>query len=380
MSQTVETGAHLPRTTHAPDHRDAWPLRRAETDRNLHHLPAARMAALSSQCDEDSASSQALLPGVTVVVPVYNSEQTLEGLVSQLADVLPRCGDHYELILVNDGSRDASWQVIRRLAMRYGWVRGISMMRNFGQHNAILCGLRAASCDTIVTMDDDLQHPPAEVPKLLAKLREGHDVVYGTPHGLPHSSWRNLTSSFTKRAFALATGNHNIKAINAFRAFRTHLRQAFVDFKSPQLQIDVLLSWGTARFATTPVRQEPRKVGRSNYTFVKLFNHTLSLLTGYSTAPLRMASLVGFAFTFLGLLVLLYAVGRALIGEHVPGFPFLASLISIFSGIQLFILGILGEYVGRVFNRCSERPPYVMSETIDGCPARGGHESNSAAA
>jgi undecaprenyl-phosphate 4-deoxy-4-formamido-L-arabinose transferase len=270
--------------------------------------------------------------------------------------------------------------VIRRLATRYGWVRGISMMRNFGQHNAILCGLRAASCDTIVTMDDDLQHPPAEIPKLLSKLGEGHDVVYGTPHGLPHSSWRNLTSSFTKRAFAMATGNHNIKAINAFRAFRTHLRQAFVDFKSPQLQIDVLLSWGTARFATTPVRQEPRKVGRSNYTFVKLFNHTLSLLTGYSTAPLRMASLVGFAFTFLGLLVLLYAVGRALIGEHVPGFPFLASLISIFSGIQLFILGILGEYVGRVFNRCSERPPYVMSETIDGCPACSGNESTSAAA
>jgi hypothetical protein len=142
----------------------------------------------------------------------------------------------------------------------------------------------------------------------------------------------------------------------------------------------VLLSWGTARFATTPVRQEPRKVGRSNYTLMKLFNHTLSLLTGYSTAPLRVASLIGFAFTFLGLLVLLYAVGRALIGEHVPGFPFLASLIAIFSGIQLFILGILGEYLARVFNRCSERPPYVMSETIDGSPAKSSYESGSAAA
>jgi undecaprenyl-phosphate 4-deoxy-4-formamido-L-arabinose transferase len=106
----------------------------------------------------------------------------------------------------------------------------------------------------------------------------------------------------------------------------------------------------------------------------------LSLLTGYSTAPLRVASLIGFAFTFLGVLVLLYAVGRALIGEHVPGFPFLASLISIFSGIQLFILGILGEYLARVFNRCSERPPYVMSETIAGSPARSGRQSTSAAA
>lgn len=320
-----------------------------------------------------------LLPGVTVVVPVYNSEQTLEQLVAQLATVLPRCGEHYELILVNDGSRDASWPVVQRLATRYPWVRGINMMRNFGQHNAILCGLRTAACDTIVTMDDDLQHPPSEISKLLAKLCEGHDVVYGTPQDLPHSWWRNLMSKATKGAFALATGNHNIKAINAFRAFRTHLRQAFADFRSPQLQIDVLLSWGTAKFATTPVRQEPRKIGRSNYTFMKLFNHTLSLLTGYSTAPLRLASLVGFAFTFLGVLVLMYAVGRALIGEHVPGFPFLASLISIFSGIQLFILGILGEYLARVFNRCSERPPYVMSETVEGYPARSSETTSAAA-
>jgi undecaprenyl-phosphate 4-deoxy-4-formamido-L-arabinose transferase len=380
MSQTVEAQSHLQRTTHAPEHRDAWPLHKCDAGRVPHAVAIAGTSALADQSAENCAGDQPLLRGVTVVVPVYNSEQTLEELVSQLAEVLPGCADHYELILVNDGSRDASWQVIRRLAARYGWVRGISMMRNFGQHNAILCGLRTASCDTIVTMDDDLQHPPAEIPKLLARLHEGHDVVYGMPHGLPHSSWRNFTSSFTKGAFALATGNHNIKAINAFRAFRTHLRQAFVDFKSPQLQIDVLLSWGTARFATTPVRQEPRKVGRSNYTLTKLFNHTLSLLTGYSTAPLRVASLIGFAFTFLGLLVLLYAVGRALIGEHVPGFPFLASLISIFSGIQLFILGILGEYLARVFNRCSERPPYVMSETIDGCPARSGRQSTSAAA
>ena len=380
MSQTADAQSHVQRTTHDPNHRDAWPLGRAQTGQALHDPADSRIMPFSGQCGEDCTGGQPLLRGVTVVVPVYNSQQTLEELVSQLALALPACGEHYELILVNDGSRDASWQVIRRLAARYSWVRGISMMRNFGQHNAILCGLRAASCDTIVTMDDDLQHPPTEIPKLLAKLSEGHDVVYGMPNGLPHSSWRNFTSSFTKRAFALATGNHNIKAINAFRAFRTHLRQAFVDFKSPQLQIDVLLSWGTARFATTPVRQEPRKVGRSNYTLMKLFNHTLSLLTGYSTAPLRVASLIGFAFTFLGLLVLLYAVGRALIGEHVPGFPFLASLIAIFSGIQLFILGILGEYLARVFNRCSERPPYVMSETIDGSPAKSSYESGSAAA
>jgi glycosyltransferase involved in cell wall biosynthesis len=328
---------------------------------------APRIAHLDPAID----SSNHLLPGITVVVPVYNSQATLHALIAELARTLPTCTKHFEVVLVNDGSRDGSWAIIRELANSHSWVRGINLMRNFGQHNAILCGLRTAVCETIVTMDDDLQHPPEEIPKLLAKLDEGYDVVYGTPTDLPHSWWRNMTSRFTKHAFAVATGNHNIKAINAFRAFRTHLRSAFADFRSPQLQIDVLLSWGTSRFATTPVRQEPRKQGRSNYTFTKLFNHTLSLLTGYSTAPLRLASLIGFAFTFMGLVVLVYAVGRALIGVHVPGFPFLASLIAIFSGIQLFILGIIGEYLARVFNRSLERPPYVLSEVVEGRPARG---------
>ena len=340
------------------------------------HVAFCNATPQAHECVEQTSS---LLSGVTVVVPVYNSEQTLGDLIAALARILPSCGVHYELILVNDGSRDGSWSVIRELAAQHPWIRGINMMRNFGQHNAILCGVRAACCDTIVTMDDDLQHPPAEVPKLLSKLDEGWDVVYGTPQNLPHSPWRNLMSSFTKRAFALATGNHNIKAINAFRAFRTHLRHAFADFRCPQLQIDVLLSWGTAKFTTTPVIQEPRRVGQSNYTFLKLFNHTLSLLTGYSTAPLRLASLVGFGFTFLGLMVLLYALGRALIGEHVPGFPFLAAIISIFSGIQLFILGIIGEYLARVFNRSLERPPYVVSEVAEGIAAAGETKMSAAA-
>ncbi len=328
--------------------------------------PHASFKAVHSPNSSNShlaAPSTDLVPGLTVIVPVYNSEATLEPLVSELDRVLPTCALHYELILVDDGSQDRSWSRVLALAARYPWIRGLRQMRNYGQHNAILCGIRAARCDTIVTMDDDLQHPPAEIPKLLSRLAEGYDVVYGTPQDMPHSWWRNGLSSLTKRAFALATGNHNIRAINAFRAFRTRLRDAFADFRAPQLQIDAILSWGTSKFTATPVRQEPRRVGRSNYTVIKLFNHTLSLLTGYSTAPLRLASLIGFAFTVLGMFVLLYAIGRALIGEHVPGFPFLAAIIAIFSGIQLFILGIIGEYLARVFHRSLERPSYVVAES-----------------
>jgi len=287
-------------------------------------------------------SSEELIPGISICVPVYRSRNTLVPLVEEIARVMPSICDCFEVLLVEDGCPDNSWEIIEQLSARYPWVRGIRMLRNYGQHNALLCAIRAARCETIVTMDDDLQHPPGEIPKLIAKLNEGHDVVYGTPQDMSHSWWRNVTSRLTKSAFALATGNKNIKDINAFRAIRTKLRLAFADFRSPQLQIDVLLSWGTRKFTTTTVRHESRKIGASNYTLTKLFNHTMLLLTGYSTAPLRLASFVGFMFTIFGGLILCYAVGRFLYGGSIPGFPFLAATISIFSGIQLFILGIIG--------------------------------------
>src|SRR5262249_30736894 len=137
----------------------------------------------------------------------------------------------YEIILVNDGSPDDSWSVIRELVMTYSQVHAISLMRNYGQHNALLCGIRAAQYDFIITMDDDLQHPPAEIPKLLAKLAEGYDVVYGTPRTLAHSLWRNLLSKYTKWALANAMGIKSVRDLSAFRGLRTDLRKAFSQYQ-----------------------------------------------------------------------------------------------------------------------------------------------------
>ncbi len=303
-------------------------------------------------------------PALTIVVPVYNSEGSLPLLVERLEKVLPQIAGVYELILVNDGSRDRSWQVIEQLGAGRPWVRGICMMRNFGQHNALLCGIRAAAHPIIITMDDDLQHPPEEIPLLLAKLDEGYDVVYGTPRELPHSLVRNLLSRFTKRALASAMGIRDIGNISAFRALRTDLRNAFVGFQSPNLLLDVLLSWGTTRFGAQTVEHKPRLIGKSNYNFGKLFNQAMLILTGFSTAPLRLASMMGFVMAVFGIGVLLYVVVRAVIEKSVPGFPFLASIIAIFSGAQLFALGIFGEYLGRMFNRSMDRPTYVVKEQI----------------
>ncbi len=317
----------------------------------------------------DSANFESLRDGLSVVVPVYNSEGSLTPLVERLAAVLPSVASEWEILLVNDGSRDRSWDVIRELAARYPRVQGIRMLRNFGQHNALLAGIRAARFTITVTMDDDLQHQPEEIPKLLTKLAEGADVVYGTPTTLPHGLWRNFFSKFTKGALGFAMGVDTIVDISAFRVFRTELRNAFHAYGSPQVLIDVLLSWGTSNFSSVKCEHLPRSIGRSNYTPAKLFNAAMLILTGFSTAPLRLASSIGFLFTLFGLVLLAYVLGRYFIaGTSVPGFPFLASAIAIFSGAQLFALGIMGEYLARIFNRSVERPAYVVKETT-GVPA-----------
>ena len=243
-------------------------------------------------------------------------------------------------------------------------MHGINLMRNYGQHNALLSGIRAARYETIITMDDDLQHPPEEIGALLTKLAEGYDVVYGTPSQEQHGIWRDLASQVTKLALQSAMGSETARRASAFRAFRTQVRDAFTNYQSPVLSLDVLLTWGTTRFAAIPVRHESRRVGKSNYTLRMLITHALNMMTGFSTLPLQLASLMGFVLTIFGIGILAYVIGRYFIsGDSVPGFPFLASIIAIFSGAQMFALGIIGEYIARMHFRTMERPTYTVRST-----------------
>jgi glycosyltransferase involved in cell wall biosynthesis len=307
-----------------------------------------------------------LIPGISVVIPAYNSALSLPELLKRLSAVLQSLGSPSEVLLVNDGSRDGTWDVIQELASQYPSLRAINLMRNYGQHNALLCGVRSARYDIIVTIDDDLQHPPEEIPKLLARLHEGADVVYGTPETEQHGLWRNLASEVTKLAFKATMGVGVARDVGAFRAFRTKLRDGFANFHSPFVSIDVLLSWSTNRFAAVKVRHESRRLGKSNYNFRKLLVHALNMMTGFSTWPLRLASLVGFGFAVFGFVVLAFVLGRFLFqGTSVPGFPFLASLIAIFSGAQLLTLGIIGEYLARMYARTIDRPAYIVQSTVE---------------
>lgn len=305
------------------------------------------------------------MTSLSVVIPVYRSAEILPDLLGSLESVLPKITPEYEVILVDDCSPDGSWEVIRLQARERPWIRGIRLMRNYGQHNALLCGIRAARQEVIVTMDDDLQHPPEEIPKLLAKLDGGFDAVYGPPLRERHGLWRDVASRISKLFLQNAMGAETARSISAFRAFRTPVRKGFDAYQGPNVNLDVLLTWGAARFATVPVEHRPRKAGTSNYTFRLLLRHTLNMVTGFSTLPLRITSVIGFVFALVGFAVLCYVLGRYFIrGGSIPGFPFLASIISIFSGVQLFALGVIGEYLARIHFRMLDRPAYVVEQTI----------------
>jgi undecaprenyl-phosphate 4-deoxy-4-formamido-L-arabinose transferase len=302
---------------------------------------------------------------ISVVVPVYEGAATLPALAERLTAVLEQVADEWEVVLVNDGSRDGSWTQIGALAARDARFRGLDLMRNYGQHNALLAGIRAARHPVLVTLDDDLQNPPEEIPKLLAALAEGNDVVYGSADMPGFGVWRRAATAVTKLALRSVIGSDVAGKVSAYRAFRTDLRDAFADYAGAYVSIDVLLSWGTTRFAAVPVRHDTRAAGRSSYTFGRLATHALNVLTGFSTRPLRIASLVGLAFTGLGVALLVVVVVRYFVdGNVVPGFPFLASMIAIFSGVQLLTLGIIGEYLARMHVRVMDRPAYTVREEV----------------
>lgn len=298
---------------------------------------------------------------LSAVIPVYNSGATLTTLVQKVSAALAPLAARFEIILVNDGSRDQSWKAIEEIAAKDSRVRGIDLMRNYGQHNALLAGIRAAEGEVIITLDDDLQNPPEEIPKLLAPLREGTDVVYGASKSQSHGLLRMLASKMTKMAVQEGMGREIARQIGPFRAFRTILRQGFADYRSPFLSIDVLLSWCTSRFAAVEVRHDPRAQGQSQYSLRKLVVHGLNMLTGFTTWPLRLASIMGFLLTLFGVGLLAYVLIRYFVERgSPPGFPFLAASMAIFSGAQLFALGVMGEYLSRIHFRLMERPTYAV--------------------
>ncbi|MCB1918813.1 MAG: glycosyltransferase family 2 protein [Candidatus Competibacteraceae bacterium] len=222
--------------------------------------------------------------GLSIVIPVYNSAAILTELVERLHAAFAGNAFPFELILVNDGSEDDSWHVIVRLAKRFEKVHGVNLAGNFGQHNALLCGVRQACYEVIVTLDDDLQHPPEEIPKLLRALRDDVDVVYGLPMHRRHTAWR-VAASWIMVQIARASGPGGAYRPSAFRAFRTRLREAFANSSVDRVAIDALLGRSTTRFTTVKVEHHPQSVGRSRYDLRRLTRLAVDNILAFGLFP-----------------------------------------------------------------------------------------------
>ena len=302
---------------------------------------------------------------ISIIVPVFNSESILPLLCDRLLSTLNTMNTPYELIFVEDCSQDNSWAVIKSLASSNSRISGIKLIHNYGQHSALLCGIRAAKNDLIVTIDDDLQNPPEEIPKLIEHLHDGqHDVVYGYPLNESRGFLRKQASVFTKLALKQAMGVDSACHVSAFRVFHRNIKDAFAHYHSSSTNIDVLLTWGASDFSSIQVQHDPRQEGKSGYSIGKLLTHAFNMITGFSTLPLKVASYLGFAFSAFGLFMLTYVLGNYFFHlAPVTGFTFLASAIAIFSGVQLLALGVIGEYLARIHLKTMEKPTYSIKET-----------------
>ena len=309
---------------------------------------------------------------LSVVIPCFRSAATLPPLIRGIAGTLSAADRPYEVILVVDDDEDGTWSVAAELAAADPAVRAIRLSRNYGQHNAIVAGVRAARYDVIVTMDDDLQHPPEQIPVLLAALTPDVDLVYGVPEAEEHHALRSLASRSVKWALARTLRIRDARSVSAFRAFRSHLTPAFDRIDGPHASIDVALSWATARITATTVEMRRRADGKSGYTFLGLLRHTGNMVFGFSTSPLRLVTVIGMAVGLFGLALFARLVYQYFSGvTTVAGFTTIASMVALFASAQLVALGVLGEYVGRIHTGGMGRPTYIIRDRAGSGPDEG---------
>jgi glycosyltransferase involved in cell wall biosynthesis len=315
---------------------------------------------------------QAARLGLSIVVPVYRGAATLGRLVDALSDLDPTGG--LEVVLVNDGSPDNSDAVCRELLTnaRIPLVY-VEHARNYGEHNAVMTGLRHASGDFVITMDDDLQNPPEEVVKLYDHARlGGWDVVYTHYAVKQHAGWRNLGSRFANAVADRLLDKPKGLYLSSFRCMSEMVVQAVTRYSGPYPYVDGLIMQVTQRIDSIEVRHLPRLEGRSNYTLVRLARLWLNLATSFSLAPLRLAIYAGLALSVLGAVGAVATIGEALFSHGTPsGWASLMTALLLVSGVQSMILGVLGEYVGRTFLSANGKPQgtvrSIQRNTPDQC-------------
>ena len=300
---------------------------------------------------------------LSVVIPVYNSQETLEPLVEKLQECLKSLD--FEVVLVNDGSRDRSEEVVYGLADRFPNVQGLSLRRNFGEFNAVLCGLTHATGEDVVIIDDDFQNPPEAILTLLTETKTcDFDVVYSRYAARNHHWFRNLGSNLTNELATHLLGKPRSLYLSSFKIIRREVVNEIIRYTGPYPYIDGLIFRVTTNVGSVLVPHHPRQEGQSNYTIRKLISLFLTVLVGYSVLPLRLltgigATLLGFSL-WLGLFFLAGSLGHWL---QVRSWELAIWIVTLLGGLQLLFTGILGEYIGRLSMTQSGMPPYVVKRT-----------------
>jgi len=303
---------------------------------------------------------------ISVVVPVYNSEDCLAELARSLTDVLDNSGKSYEIILVNDCSLDHSWQNITRLCDVYGKLKGINLRRNFGQDSAIMAGLNYSSGESIIIMDDDLQHDPADIRLLLGGLEKGHDVCYARFNSKKQSRFKNFGSWLNDKVANVILKKPKEIYLSPYKAIKRGVVDEIVNYDGPYPYVDGLLFRVTRNITQVTVEHHERCAGEGNYNLIKSVRVWLRLATNFSVTPLRIATFLGFMSSGIGFILALYFVYRKLMGSPPAGWASLIVVVLFLGGIQLITTGIIGEYVGRLFLHHSKEPQFVVGDMIGG--------------
>ncbi|MCS6921782.1 MAG: glycosyltransferase family 2 protein [Elioraea sp.] len=318
------------------------------------------MVAALSMPPEHAVGCDRPAPTLSVVIPVYNGAGTIGELVAALSGLAVEGG--LEIVLVNDGSPDDSDRVCRALLETCQVpITYVEHARNYGEHNAVMTGLRHARGAFVITMDDDLQNPPEEVLRLLHACRDGgYDVVYTFYAEKKHAWWRNLGSRFANWVADLLLDKPRGVYLSSFRCLNRLVVDGVTRYEGPFPYVDGLIMEVTQRIGTLEVRHLPRAAGRSNYTLRRLVRLWLNLAFNFSLLPLRLAVLAGLGMAAVGALAALYVVLEALFGEPPAGWASTITVVLLLSGVQLFVLGMIGEYIGRTFLTGNRKPQGIV--------------------
>ncbi len=303
-------------------------------------------------------------PLLSIVVPLYRSRDSIERLIRELSELQVDGG--CELVLVNDGSPDDTAELAEKfMQSSQRAITLVKLSRNYGEYNAVMAGLHHAQGEYIVTMDDDLQNPPSEALRLLQHARDGgHDVVYSYYADKKHASWRNLGSWLTNRVSDLLLDKPRGLYLSSFRVMSSFVAKQICRYDGPYVYVDGLILQVTQRIGTLEVRHDERASGTSNYTIRRLVRLWLVMFVGFSVMPLRIATLTGFLMAVSGFLFMIAVVVIRLVYGSVEGWSSLMAALLLFSGTQLILLGVAGEYIGRTYLTANKRPQFVVRDVV----------------